>query len=141
MQKKLAAIIKPLVSICEREPAIAAAYIFGSCAKGNEKPTSDIDLAILLDETRKSQFSLLDFISTIEKKTGCDVDVVVLNTAGEVVKYEVRRHGRLIFERSSACRKAFEVRGRKSYEDFLYLHGRYVKSVLYGGADGRPNPS
>jgi hypothetical protein len=24
------------------------------------------------------------------------------------------------------------VTGRKLYEDFLYLHGRYVRSVLYG---------
>ena len=29
--------------------------------------------------------------------------------------------------------KKAEIRGRKSYEDFLYLHKRYVRKVLYGG--------
>ena len=140
MQKKLSTLIKPLVSICECEPAIAAAYIFGSYGKGKQTPSSDIDLAILLDETKKTHFSLLDFISSTEKKIEYELDVVVMNTASEVLKYEVRRYGRLIFERSSTYRKSFEVKGRKFYEDFLYLHKRYVKSVLYGDENGRSNP-
>jgi len=73
-----------------------AAYIFGSAAGENS-----------------------------EKAMGCRVDVVVLNRAGEVIKYEVRRSGRLVFERSNEARKKFEIYSRKTYEDFLYLHKRY----------------
>jgi hypothetical protein len=71
----------------------------------------------------------------LEKQMGCNADVAVLNKADEVLKYEVRRQGKLVFERSEEYRKQFEVKSRKFYEDFLYLHKRYVKSVLYGGTN------
>jgi predicted nucleotidyltransferase len=122
-------------TLCLQEPSIIAAYIFGSYAKGNKRP-KDIDLAILLDHKQKETFSLLDFITRAEKKLSAPVDVIVLNTATELLKFEVRRTGILIFERDSSMRKQFEVRSRKSYEDFLYLHRRYVKKVLYGKNNG-----
>ena len=75
-------------------------------------------------------------IHFVEKALGSPVDVVVLNRAGEILKYEVRRSGKLIFERSPDMRKKVEIQGRKSYEDFLNLHKRYVRKVLYGGKNG-----
>ncbi len=113
-----------------------AAYIFGSFAKNRAGKSSDIDVAVLLDETQSQSFSILSFISVLEKSLKCRVDVVVLNRAGEVLKYEVRRSGILVFERSSDIRKKFEIKGRKTYEDFLYLHNRYVRTVLYGRENG-----
>ena len=76
----------------------------------------------------------------LEKQMGCKVDVVILNKANEVLKFEVRRQGVLIFERSDKYRKQFEVMSRKAYEDFLYLHEKYIKTVLYGGMNGQSGP-
>jgi len=141
MYKDFDAIKNKIVAICERKPAIEAAYVFGSCAKGKQTQSSDLDVAILLNETKTADFSMLTFITVLEKQLDCKVDVVGLNNAGEVLKYEVRRKGIRIFDRSSQYRKRFEIRGRKSYEDFLHLHKKYVKAVLYGGANGRQDPS
>lgn len=141
MLKKNSTIKKRVASICEGEPAIAAAYVFGSYAKGKEKASSDLDVALLLNETQTDDFSMLDFVTALEKQLECKADVVILNRAGEVLKFEVRRQGILIFERSGKYRKHFEIKGRKTYEDFLYLHKKYVKTVLYGGTNGRPDPS
>jgi len=132
MLKKISTIKMIVASICEGEPAIAAAYVFGSYAQGKEKKSSDLDVALLLNETKIVCFSPLDFITMLEKHMGCKADVVILNKADEVLKFEVRRQGILIFEQSSKIRKQFEVRSRKSYEDFLYLHKKYVNTVLYG---------
>jgi uncharacterized protein len=135
--KRINIIKNRLFEICEAEPAIAAAYLFGSSVKGKTKKSSDIDVALLLNEKKISGFSILDFITAMEKNIGRKADVVILNTADEVLKYEVRRQGKLIFERSVEYRKQFEVKSRKSFEDFLYLHKRYIKSVLYGGTNGQ----
>ena len=140
MPKKFNVIREKVVSLCEAEPAITAAYIFGSYAKGKGKKSSDVDVALLLNEKKISGFSTLGFVTTLEKQLGCKADVVILNKADEVLKYEVRRQGKLIYERSEEYRKQFEVKGRKSYEDFLYLHNRYVKSVLYGVTNGQSGP-
>ena len=140
MSQKISTIKTRVVSLCEAEPAITAAYIFGSYAQGKGKKSSDLDVALLLSETKIDGFSPLDFITTLEKQMGCKVDVVILNKANEVLKFEVRRQGILIFERSGQYRKQFEVRSRKAYEDFLYLHKKYIKTVLYGGMNGQSGP-
>jgi len=123
-------------TLCLQEPAIDAAYIFGSRARGSTGPERDLDVALLLNEGRGSGFSLLSFMSSLERACECRADVVILNHAGEILKHEVRRTGRLIFERDSEKRKQFEVSGRKTYEDFLYLHRKYSGTVLYGKEHG-----
>ena len=131
MDKQRLKQIKPkIVSLCENENAVIAAFLFGSHAIGKAKETSDLDVALLVDETE--HFSLLDFISSLERNVGCRTDVVVLNKAAELLKYEVRRDGILLFERSSRKRTQFDIKSRKHFEDFLYLHNRYTKEVLYG---------
>ena len=132
---------KTIASFCEKEHAIAAAYLFGSYAKGKQQQSSDLDIALLLNINETDAFSLLSFITALEKKTGYKVDAVILNNAGEVLKHEIRREGILLFERSSMYRKQFEVKSRKFYEDFLHLHKKYVNKILYGGSNGRSNPS
>jgi predicted nucleotidyltransferase len=137
----LSRIKKRIASICEAEPAIAAAYVFGSVAREKGKPSSDVDVALLLNEKKTGDFSVLGFITRLEKQMAGKADLVILNKADEVLKFEVRSRGKLVFERSEEYRKQFEVKSRKFYEDFLYLHKKYVKSVLYGGADGQPDHS
>ncbi len=134
--KEFQAIKKTIAELCRNEPAIVVVYIFGSVAKGTSKRTSDLDVAVLLNETESEQFSILSFISELEKKMSCRVDAVVLNRASEVLKFEVRSKGKIVFERSADFRKKFEIMSRKSYEDFLYLHKRYVNSILYGERNG-----
>ena len=125
-----------ILALCSQDLAIDAAYIFGSRARGSTGPEKDLDVALLLDESAESEFSLLTLMSSLERACQCRADVVILNHAGEILKYEVRRTGRLIFERDSEKRKQFEVSARKRYEDFLYLHRKYSETVLYGKEHG-----
>ncbi len=134
--KELKEISRIVSSVCSHQPAVAAAYVFGSAAKGRTGKHSDIDVAVLLDETYSKSFSLLSLMTDLEESLKCRTDVIVLNHAGELLKYHVRRDGKLVFERSSRFRKDFEIRGRKSYEDFLYLHKKYAKTVVYGEKHG-----
>ena len=136
MRHNLQAIKNKIVKICEAETAVVAAFLFGSYAKGTEKRKSDIDIALLLDNSKIHTFSQLYFNTLLEKRLGCRVDLINLNNAGELLKYEIRRNGLLVFERSSKERKQFEVRSRKYFEDFLFLHKKYVSKVLYGGFNG-----
>jgi uncharacterized protein len=112
-------------------PAILSVYLFGSHSTGKAKPESDLDLAILLQPGQEDDFPVLELAVSLEKALGRRLDLVILNRAGELLKYEVRRHGRLLYDRDPGLRKQFEVRGRKSFEDFLYLHRRYISQALH----------
>ncbi len=126
-------ISKIVSAYCRQHKEISAVYLFGSRAQRSFKIDSDIDLAVLL-KSGQTEFDLLDFIVSLEHFFKLPVDAVVLNRAGEILKYQVRLHGILLYEQDAVHRKAFEVRSRKEYEDFQYFHKRYVSKVLYGGS-------
>ena len=125
-----------IIKRCLRENTIVAIYLFGSAAMNRMKPSSDFDVALLLENGSESTFPLLQFSTDLEKISGRRIDLVILNRSGELLQYQVRRFGKLIFERDKLKRKKFEISGRKRYEDFIHLHNRYIKTVLYGAGHG-----
>lgn len=82
-----------------RIPQIKFAYIFGSCARGDYGPASDIDVAVFLDR-RLSPFAFrLCLIETMLRELGTErFDLIILNNAPPVLKYEVVRQGLVIKE-------------------------------------------
>ena len=134
--EKTAHIFQKVARICAANQAVLAAYVFGSTVRPGKKIPDDIDVAVLLDDKHMATFSVTGFASELEKAFACRIDLVILNRAGELLKYHVRRDGILVFDRVPTMRKQFEIRGRKTYEDFLYLHKHYVRSVLYGEKHG-----
>lgn len=113
--------------VCQDQNAVLAAYIFGSRAKNTAKPKSDADVAVLLDEQSAMPFDYLEFKVSLERGLNADVDLVVLNTAGEAMKHQVRRDGKLVFDQNPRKRKAWEIRSRQLYQDFLHLHNIYMQ--------------
>ena len=128
-------LVDTIVAVLIREPTVIAAYLFGSMAKESGGPDSDVDVAVLLQEG-ETEFPQLEIMSTLEKKLGRRVELIVLNRATELLKHEIRKSGVLILERDREKRKQFEIRSRKHFEDFLYLHNRYVTNVLYKNIHG-----
>lgn len=128
-------LVHAITEVCQRQAWIIAMWVFGSTAKGSARFDSDIDIAILANNTTPD-LPILPLITELERVINRGVDVVLLNRAGDLLRYEVRKHGRLMFERDPFARKEFEVRSRKSFEDFLHLHQKYVAKVLYGGNHG-----
>jgi uncharacterized protein len=126
-----------VTAVCGGHPEIKAAYLFGSTARGERKPKSDVDVALLVSPEQGETFSQIPVISELEDALKRPADVVVLNRCSEIIKFHVRRDGRLLLDCDPDFRKSFEIRGRKSWEDFLYLHKRYVDVVLYGKPYGR----
>lgn len=130
MNQTLSSLRSILKALCVDYPEIVAVYLFGSYAKGEARLDSDFDLALLVKEPALN-FPVLQFKLAVEDILGNGVDLVILNRAGEVLKHQVRRDGKLLYEKDSRKRKLFEVRSRKYFEDFKYLHNRYVKKILY----------
>ena len=128
-------LVDMIVPVLMRESTVIAAYLFGSMAKESGGPDSDVDVAVLLQEGA-AEFPQLEIMSTLEKKLGRRVELIVLNRATELLKHEIRKSGVLILERDREKRKQFEIRSRKYFEDFLYLHNRYITNVLYKNIHG-----
>lgn len=104
------------------EKSIDVAYLFGSEARGRSRAGSDIDIAILLNNVLLPE-SRLDFRLKIAEKLnklfGREVDIVILNTAGSLLKYQVARDGKLLCERKKGIAKKFRLNAIKEYFDYL----------------------
>ena len=106
---------------------ILAAYVFGSQATNQARPASDVDIALLLEPGKESEFDYLGFKVALERSMNKDVDLVILNNASEPIKHQVRRDGKLALDRKPVQRKHWEIMSRKYYQDFLHLHSIYMQ--------------
>ncbi len=101
-----------------RVPGLVAAYVFGSRARGNAQPSSDLDLAIWLDETPRTFNDYpFDLGGDLTASLGIPVDVAVLNEAPADLVHRVLRDGSLVTERDRSRRIALEVAARNRYFD------------------------
>lgn len=121
------------------EQDIIAAYLFGSVVKNQNNQFSDIDLAILLDP-KKKHYSFLDLRLGLSLELGSllkrEVDVIILNEAPCLLKYEIFRSGRCILERSPQVSRAFIAQSLSEYYDYApalaFFHHTALKKVWEG---------
>ena len=112
----------------ERETGDAAAvYLFGSVARGDDRPGSDIDLGIL---HRRDPPPTLDGLplrleDELERLLGRAVQVVTLNTAPADLRARVLRDGVLILDRDPSLRIRFEVQTRNEWFDLQPILREY----------------
>jgi len=80
-------------------------YLFGSMAKNQITPKSDIDLAVLFADSKRNLFSLqgkyTEELSSLLKKK---VDIVNLNASDVAFTYRVASEGILLYEKDKIAR-------------------------------------
>ena len=106
---------------------MAAAYLFGSVARGTATPTSDVDVAILFsaDPPRTIDGLHLGLEGELERGLGLPVQLVVLNRAPCDLIHRVLRDGVLLLDRDPSARIRFEVDARNRYFDLQPFVRRY----------------
>ena len=111
-------------------PHLAAAYLFGSVARGADRPTSDVDVGLLYERAPAS--TLLDqpfhVAAELESRIGRKVDLVNMNAAPVDLVHRILRDGILLLQPNPSARIAFEVRSRNAYFDLLPILKRYRRT-------------
>lgn len=86
--------MKPLDQYRDAILVIAARYgatnvrVFGSVARGDARPDSDVDLLVDLEKPW-SLFDHINFKHEVEDLLGCKVDIVVASALREIVREQV----------------------------------------------------
>jgi uncharacterized protein len=106
---------------------VAAAYLFGSEARGTAARRSDVDVAVLYEGDPPPGLAGLgiELAGDLERLLRRPVDVVSLNRASPDLVHRVLRDGHLLLDRDPSRRIAFEVRSRNEYFDLLPYLRRY----------------
>ena len=81
---------------------VLKAWLFGSFARGEERPDSDIDLLVQLDKTaRVSLMKHAGMIVDLEERLNCPVDLVIDGTLLPFARESAERDKKLIYERAN----------------------------------------
>ena len=101
-------------------PAIAGrrvcgVWIFGSVARGEDLPDSDVDLAVLCEPALGLERAIV--MDQVGRIVGRDVDLVDLRTAPPALAWEILTTGRLVDERDELAVEGFVRAARYAAED------------------------
>lgn len=108
---------------------IIFAYIFGSFVQNKLKPGSDIDIAIYLEEDLGADI-YLEIKNTLSDDIKREVDLVILNEAPPLLKYEIYKNNLLLFTRNKTIESNQKVKTLFQYNDMKrYLDLSYNKTI------------
>lgn len=108
---------------------IIFAYIFGSYAKDNIRKDSDIDIAIYLNSEINPR-TYLDMKMDLSENLKREVDLVILNDATPLLKYEIYKKNILLFTRNKTIETGYKVKTLFEYNDMKrYLDLSYDTTI------------
>ncbi len=119
---------RTLRAFFNNESDIRLAFLIGSFARGTARKDSDVDVAILSSryiDVRKVP-ELKERLSFLLKK---DVDLVVLDAAGPVMKMQVLKSGILLHSTENAYENFFS-NTLNEYDDLKFFRSGIEESVL-----------
>ena len=118
-----AKLVDELARALAARPEIYEAYLFGSQARGDSQPHSDVDVAVYVDPAApmNAGFGIdCEIAADLMKALGTnDVDVVLLNRAGPLLYHRVLRDGIRVLARDLVAATRREAMALSRYCDYL----------------------
>ncbi|HET8698344.1 MAG TPA: nucleotidyltransferase domain-containing protein [Gammaproteobacteria bacterium] len=133
--------LRALVERWLRDADVAAAYLHGSRGRGNARPGSDVDLAVILAarvppaERWNKRLVLLDQAATALRSDA--VDLLILEDAPPAVAHRALRDGRLILDGDPHRRVAVVETVFRQYIDQAWLRRELDEGLRARLAEGR----
>jgi predicted nucleotidyltransferase len=111
----------------ERQSNVVAVYLFGSVARGQDRPNSDVDVGVLYRAPLAATLLAQPYADEAQLSDlfGKPVQIVAMNQAPVDLVHRILREGVLLLDRDPSARIAFEVHARNAYFDLLPTLRRY----------------
>ncbi len=109
-------------------PEVRLAAAFGSVARGEERPGSDLDLGLLLDTDALPQRWEIE--AALGRAAGRAVDFVYLDEAPPLLRFEIARDGVVLIERHPGDWVDFRTRAMIDWWDWAPTARWITETIL-----------
>jgi hypothetical protein len=132
--------LKAAAAAVLHDAPVRFAYLYGSVARGEAHPGSDLDIAVMFERTvpaeKRLSLELAIGLALDAHLGGERADVRDLAALPLVLRGRMVTEGALLFSRDEEGRVAFEVATRNEYFDFLPAYRAYQEASLARMAGG-----
>ncbi|MFL6196590.1 MAG: type VII toxin-antitoxin system MntA family adenylyltransferase antitoxin [Thermoanaerobaculia bacterium] len=109
-------------------PEVRLAVLFGSTARGQARKGSDVDLGVLLNpDTREARDKAQAELGRAAER---EVDVVFLDEAPPLLRFEVSRDGELLLEREEGLWTGFKARAMVDWWDWAPTARKIHRTII-----------
>jgi hypothetical protein len=98
--------------------------LFGSYAKGTEKPLSYVNIAVILKEPSPEVEAEIGSLYSQE------IDVVLFHRLPLHIQFEVLKYGKELFSRDDECLIEIKMKVLRDYLDTQWFYRRITQGVL-----------
>lgn len=113
--------LSALVQALDADPTVRLGVLFGSAARQRAHTTSDLDVGVLgPDPEHLSRLHV-----TLARATGRTVEVIALDRAPSLLRFEVARDGQVLVERAPHLWSDFKTRAMVDWWDWAPLARRF----------------
>lgn len=126
---------KPLDTLLDRtrkDPEILAVILFGSRAREEQTPTSDIDLCLVLFPRRYDPLHLSR--KKLEYLKVADIDIQVFQQLPLYIRRRVLKEGKVLFTQNEDLLYEVAFRTAQAFEDFKHRYYEYLEQVADAGS-------
>lgn len=117
------------IKACRNTDCIYA-LLFGSRATGTAKSYSDIDIAVKFRDSNNSLNKALSIMATIEEDLNIHVDIIPLNIADTIIKYEAYSQGIILFSTDNSKYMDDYINAIDEYLDFKHVFNKFYNTTV-----------
>jgi len=116
--------VQRVLAEVQQHPKVVAIFLFGSWARGEQMPISDVDIAVLLDSPDKRDEA---DIGSMYSPT---IDLVLFHRLPVRIQFQVLKEGQPLFVRDEEklIETTFQV--MRQYHEMEWMYRRYYEDIL-----------
>jgi len=119
-----------LVARAQRDPEVLAVILFGSRARGDASPESDVDVCLVLNAEGVSRLAAAE--KRLQYAEGTELDLTAFHQLPLHIRSRVLKEGRVLFVRDEDALYDLAYRTARAFEDFRHIYREYLDQVARG---------
>jgi uncharacterized protein len=119
-----------LLERARRDPDVLAVILFGSRARGEASPSSDLDVCLVLAGAPPP--ALAASHKRLEYLGDADLDVAIFQQLPLYIRSRVLKEGTVLFVRDEEALYELATRTARAFDDFRHVYREYLDQVARG---------